>query len=170
MKPKRQRLVFISVALLALAGAAALGLSAVGETMTYFRSPSDIAENRSKPGEAIRLGGLVANGSVHKLNGGVTTGFVVTDNVNSVRVQYTGIVPDLFREGQGVVAEGKLDPNGVFIAKTVLARHDENYMPPEVVEALKASGQWQHAPEAAPKIPQYNPAAQQSVSTPAVGG
>jgi cytochrome c-type biogenesis protein CcmE len=150
MTPKRQRLVFVSVALVALAGATALGLSAVGDTMTYFRSPKDLKSGAVEAGDAFRLGGLVADGSVR--TEGTTLHFTVTDNIGSLKVRYTGIVPDLFREGQGVIAEGKLGADGVFVAETVLARHDENYMPPEVAKALKESGEWRPAPAAAPKV------------------
>lgn len=136
MKPKHQRLVLLGLALAALGGAAALGLSAIGDSATYFYAPSDVAAKAPAPGQAIRLGGLVAPGSVERLPDGLTMAFTVTDNAKTVPVRYTGIVPDLFREGQGVIAEGHFDGQGTFVASQVLAKHDENYMPPEVAGSL----------------------------------
>lgn len=136
MKPKHQRLVLLGLALTALGGAAALGLSAIGDSATYFYAPSDVAAKAPAPGQAIRLGGLVTPGSVERLPDGLTMAFTVTDNAKTVPVRYTGIVPDLFREGQGVIAEGHFDGQGTFVASQVLAKHDENYMPPEVAGSL----------------------------------
>jgi cytochrome c-type biogenesis protein CcmE len=138
MKRKHRRLVAVLVGLTALAGATALVLTAFQDNIMLFYSPSDLAEARS-----FRLGGLVEEGSVRQMNGGPTVEFRITDLAESVPVTYTGILPDLFREGQGVVAEGVLNGAGVFEAREVLAKHDETYMPPEVAEALKAAGQWQ---------------------------
>ena len=140
MKRKHKRLTFVGVALVLLAGAAALVLSAFEENIVFFMSPTDIAANKVSENQRFRLGGLVEEGSVDR-SGGETVTFKVTDITNSVAVTYTGILPDLFREAQGVVAEGRLK-NGVFVADEVLAKHDENYMPPEVADALKKSGQW----------------------------
>ena len=134
MKPKQQRLVLLLAALGALAGAGALAASALGETATYFYSPSDVLAKGVPPGEAIRLGGLVEVGSVRRE--GATIMFRITDNAEESTVRYTGIVPDLFREGQGVIAEGKFAADGAFVADSVLAKHDEKYMPPEVAGAL----------------------------------
>jgi cytochrome c-type biogenesis protein CcmE len=134
MKPKQQRLVLLLAALGALAGAGALAASALGETATYFYSPSDVLAKGVPPGQAIRLGGLVETGSVRRE--GATILFRITDNAEESTVRYTGIVPDLFREGQGVIAEGKFAADGAFIADSVLAKHDEKYMPPEVAGAL----------------------------------
>lgn len=117
-------------------------LSALDTKITFFYSPSDIVENSVAPGERFRLGGLVEKGSVIRTEG-TTIRFAVTDTARSVAVTYAGILPDLFREGQGVVTEGRLDENGVFKADIVLARHDENYMPKEVADALKRQGHWQ---------------------------
>lgn len=142
MRPKHRRLVLLGLALLALAGAAALVLTVLEDNIVFFRSPTDVAEKKVQTGRVIRLGGLVEKDSVRKLADGLTVTFKITDLANSVPVTYTGILPDLFREGQGVVAAGELRPDGVFAAREVLAKHDENYMPPEVVEALKKSGQW----------------------------
>ncbi len=136
LKPKHQRLVLLGAALLALGGASALALTALGSKATYFYAPSDVFAHAPGAGEAIRLGGLVQRGTVAKLADGVTVAFRVTDNARDVPVRYTGIVPDLFREGQGVIAEGRFDPGGTFIADTVLAKHDEKYMPPEVAGSL----------------------------------
>jgi cytochrome c-type biogenesis protein CcmE len=140
MKRKHKRLTFVGVALVLLAGAAALVLSAFEENIVFFMSPTDIAANKVSENQRFRLGGLVEEGSVDR-SGGETVIFNVTDITNSVAVTYTGILPDLFREAQGVVAEGRLK-NGVFVADEVLAKHDETYMPPEVADALKKSGQW----------------------------
>ncbi|MFB0951888.1 MAG: cytochrome c maturation protein CcmE [Rhodospirillales bacterium] len=140
MKRKHKRLTFVGVALVLLAGAAALVLSAFEENIVFFMSPTDIAANKVSENQRFRLGGLVEEGSVDR-SGRETVTFKVTDITNSVAVTYTGILPDLFREAQGVVAEGRLK-NGVFVADEVLAKHDETYMPPEVADALKKSGQW----------------------------
>ena len=136
MKPKHQRLVLLALALAAMAGALALGISALGSSATYFYAPSDVFAKAPAPGEAIRLGGLVQKGSVQRLPDGLTLAFRVTDNARDVPVRYTGIGPDLFREGQGVITEGHFDAQGTFIATSVLAKHDENYMPPEVEGSL----------------------------------
>ncbi|TFU01500.1 cytochrome c maturation protein CcmE [Polymorphobacter arshaanensis] len=136
MKPKHQRLVLLGLALAAMAGALALGISALGTSATYFYAPSDVFAHAPAPGEAIRLGGLVQKGSVQRLPDGLTLAFRVTDNARDVPVRYTGIVPDLFREGQGVITEGHFDAQGTFIATSVLAKHDEKYMPPEVAGSL----------------------------------
>ncbi|HEC14811.1 MAG TPA: cytochrome c maturation protein CcmE [Rhodospirillales bacterium] len=139
MKRKHKRLVFVSIALVLLAGAAGLMLMAYEENIVFFRSPTDIVEKAPVEGRRLRLGGLVEEGSLKK--DGTTVTFKVTDLSNTVPVTYTGILPDLFREGQGVVTEGRFQ-GGVFVASEVLAKHDENYMPPEVAEALKKSGKW----------------------------
>ena len=146
MKPKRKRLYIVGLALLFLGAAAALVLTAFEDNIVFFYSPTDLAEKNVGPGRTVRIGGLVADGSVVKSDATVT--FTVTDLNKSVDVAYTGILPDLFREGQGVVAEGRIGPDGRFTATEVLAKHDENYMPKEVADALKASGQWKHAEEA----------------------
>ncbi|MGB7405514.1 MAG: cytochrome c maturation protein CcmE [Pacificimonas sp.] len=137
MKPKHQRLVLASAAVAALIVAALLALPALREGAAYFYSPADLAAADVSPGEALRLGGLVERGSVMREDGGTVVRFSVTDNLDSVPVRYAGIVPDLFREGQGVIADGRLGPDGVFVADNLLAKHDENYMPPEVAEAIE---------------------------------
>ena len=143
MTPKKRRRLAFAAALLAagvvLAGAIIYEL---GQNTEYFRSPSDIVANKVSPGIAFRLGGLVEDKSVRHGNGADVT-FVVTDGKGTVPVQYTGVLPALFREGQGVVAQGALNAGGTFEATEVLAKHDEKYMPPEVVDALKRSGHWQ---------------------------
>ncbi len=143
MKRKHRRLVALLIGLTALAGAAALVLTAFQENIMLFYSPSDLAERPPQGVRSFRMGGLVEEGSLRRLDGGLTVEFRITDLAESVPVTYTGILPDLFREGQGVVAEGVLNGAGVFEAREVLAKHDETYMPPEVAEALKAAGQWQ---------------------------
>jgi cytochrome c-type biogenesis protein CcmE len=135
-------------ALVLLAGAAALALKALERNIVFFVTPTELAERPGKPGQHVRLGGLVADGSVKREQGSARVDFVVTDGAGQVSVVYEGILPDLFREGQGVVVEGAVGADGLFVAKRVLAKHDETYMPPEVAEALKRSGQWR--PEAKP--------------------
>lgn len=139
MTRKQKRLSIILGGLAILGIAAGLVLYALRDTIVFFYTPSEIAEKGVQPGQRIRLGGLVENNSVKKGLGTVTT-FVVTDTIKAMQVTYDGQLPDLFREGQGVVAEGTLDPSGVFLADTVLAKHDENYMPKEVMESLKEKG------------------------------
>ena len=141
MKRKHKRLTFVMIALGLLAFAAGLFLLAFQEEITYFHSPTDIVEKSPGPDQRLRLGGLVEEGSVEKVAGTAEVRFRITDNANSTPVTYVGILPDLFREGQGVVTEGRLI-DGVFVANEVLAKHDENYMPPEVADAIKQSGQW----------------------------
>jgi len=144
---KRQRLFIVLGGLAFLGLAAALVLTALEDNVVFFHSPSQVKEKRIPEGQRFRLGGLVQEGSITKAEGGTTTRFVVTDLSETVPVSFKGVLPDLFREGQGVVAEGKLDRAGVFVATEVLAKHDEQYMPPEVAEALKKSGQWKPADE-----------------------
>ena len=150
MTRKKRRLYMISLGMLFLAGAAALVLSALEENIVFFNSPSDIVEKNIPAGQRFRIGGLVEEGSVARDSNSDAGGmliFFVTDGVERVKVSYRGLLPDLFREGQGVVAEGKLNEEGVFEASNVLAKHDENYMPPEVADALKRSGTWREGEE-----------------------
>ncbi len=142
MKRKHRRLAFVAAAMAALGVAAALVLVAFEDSLVFFYSPSDLAEKDVPEGRRVRIGGLVEEGSVRRLADGLTVEFRVTDLAAAVPVIYTGVLPDLFREGQGVVTEGVLRADGVFKADGVLAKHDETYMPPEVAEALKRSGQW----------------------------
>ncbi len=140
MTRKRRRLYFVMLGLLGLGAGVALVLTALQDDIVFFFSPTEIAERRPSPDLRIRVGGLVEAGSV--VHQGEIIVFSVTDTAHSLKVSYTGLLPDLFREGQGVVAEGHVNADGMFIASNVLAKHDENYMPREVADALKASGQW----------------------------
>lgn len=142
MTRKQKRLSVILGGLGVLGVALGLVLYALRDTIVFFYTPSEIAEKGVQPGQRLRLGGLVEKGSVKK-EGGTTVQFVVTDTIKSMPVTFTGQLPDLFREGQGVVAEGKIDSAGNFVADTVLAKHDENYMPKEVADKLKEKGVWQ---------------------------
>jgi cytochrome c-type biogenesis protein CcmE len=139
MTRKQRRGVLIGVSVGVLMVAVGLVLYALRDSIVFFHTPSDIAEKHVAPGQRFRLGGLVAADSV-KRGEGAKVEFVVTDTLKNIPVTYEGVLPDLFREGQGVVAEGKLTPEGVFVADTVLAKHDETYMPPEVAKALEAKG------------------------------
>lgn len=139
MTRKQKRGLLIGAGVSVLAVAAILVMFALRDTIVFFQTPSDIAAQKVEPGQRFRLGGLVAEGSV-KRGSGTHVEFTVTDTAESVPVTYEGILPDLFREGQGVVTEGTLTAAGVFVADTVLAKHDENYMPPEVADALKKKG------------------------------
>ena len=147
MTRKRRRLYAVLAGLMMLGIAVALALTALRDSVVFFYSPSDLAAKDVAPGQRIRIGGLVAEGSVAKSQDGLTTRFTVTDMKAQVPVRYSGILPDLFREGQGVVVEGRMEPGGSFQASEVLAKHDENYMPPEVADALKRAGRWKHADE-----------------------
>ena len=142
MTRKQRRLILIGSALGVLAVAVALVLGALRQSIVFFNSPTDIIEQHAAAGSRIRVGGLVKPGSVER-GADLNIKFEVTDGKSDIPVTYHGIVPDLFREGQGVVVEGKLGPGGLFQADTVLAKHDERYMPREVVDALKKSGRWQ---------------------------
>lgn len=141
MKPRHKRLAMIAGGLGALALAAAFVLAAFRENLVFFYTPSQVAANEVPRGQAFRIGGMVVPGSVQRQPDGVTVQFVVTDTAKNVRVTYRGILPDLFREGKGVVTQGKLGGDGLFLASDVLAKHDENYMPPEAAEALKRAGE-----------------------------
>ncbi|WP_417667307.1 cytochrome c maturation protein CcmE [Roseibium sp.] len=142
MTRKQRRLTMIGSAGAVLAVAVGLILFALNDQIVFFQSPTDIAQKAIPPGQRIRLGGLVEEGTVVRSDDAHVS-FRVTDTVNSVAVSYQGILPDLFREGQGVVTEGMVGADGVFVADSVLAKHDENYVPKEVAEALKEQGVWQ---------------------------
>jgi cytochrome c-type biogenesis protein CcmE len=137
MKPRHKRIAMIAGGLAALAAAAAFVLAAFQENLVFFFSPSEVAANKVPEGRAFRIGGMVTPGSVKRQADGVTVQFAVTDTAKEVTVHYRGILPDLFREGKGVVTQGKLGPDGVFQASEVLAKHDENYMPPAAADAIK---------------------------------
>ena len=131
MKPKNQRLVLVVAAVIALFAAVLLAMWGLRNQASYFYTPADIAAGKAQQGQAVRLGGMVERGSIRRQPDGVTIRFTVTDGKARTPVVYRGIVPDLFREGSGAVAEGRIE-NGVFVADTILAKHDERYMPPEL--------------------------------------
>lgn len=141
MTRKQRRGVLIGTCLLVLGAAVGLVLYALGDSTSYYYIPSEVAQKRIEPGVRFRLGGFVEEGSVVR-GEGTSVRFAVTDKTNSMQVTYTGILPDLFREGQGTIAEGTLGPDGVFHADSVLAKHDETYMPPAVAAKLKEQGVW----------------------------
>jgi cytochrome c-type biogenesis protein CcmE len=141
MTPKRKRrLTLIVVLIVGVSSATALALYAFQKNMLYFYSPSQVYAGEAPQGHMFRVGGLVVDGSVKREANGLTVHFKLTDTAKTIPLVYTGLLPDLFREGQGIVASGTLGPNGVFHAQEVLAKHDENYMPPEVADALKEAG------------------------------
>jgi cytochrome c-type biogenesis protein CcmE len=131
MKPKNQRLVLVAAAIFAVLAAVLLAMWGLRERASYFYTPAEIAAGKAAEGQAVRLGGMVERGSIRRLPDGVTIRFAVTDGSARTPVLYRGIVPDLFREGSGAVAEGRLE-KGIFVADTILAKHDERYMPPEL--------------------------------------
>ena len=140
MKARHKRLGIVAVGLAALGLATALVLNALEGNLSYFFSPSEVADGKAPANHVFRLGGLVEAGSVKREQGDLTVTFVVTDMAQRVSVAYSGILPDLFAEGQGVIAQGKMGPDNVFVAEEVLAKHDETYMPPEVAAALESAG------------------------------
>lgn len=147
MTPRqKRRMAGVALILTGTAIAAALALGAFRDNMMFFYAPTQVAAGEAAEGQLIRLGGLVEDGSFHESSeDGLTVSFAITDTAHSIPVTYSGMLPDLFREGQGVVAHGRLDANGRFTAETVLARHDENYMAPEVAAALAAAGHTEFA-------------------------
>ncbi|MDB5369688.1 MAG: cytochrome c biosis protein CcmE [Roseomonas sp.] len=156
---KKRRMWMLALGLLGLGSATALTLTAFQDNLVFFLAPSEIAQKHPDPGRAFRLGGLVEAGSVTRAvsaDGRPEARFRVTDGPGTVTVTYTGVLPDLFREGQGVVTLGKLGPDGLFRASEVLARHDETYMPPEVAAALKRTGHWEPEKGAAPPASSWN--------------
>jgi cytochrome c-type biogenesis protein CcmE len=149
MKPRTKRAALIVGGLAVLAGAATLVLNAFNSNLVFFFSPTQVFADEAPRDRSFRIGGLVEEGSIQREPQGLTIRFAVTDRAQKIPVTYTGLLPDLFKEGKGVVAQGKLGPDGIFRADQVLAKHDENYMPPEAAEALKNA----------------KPGAQQSMST-----
>jgi cytochrome c-type biogenesis protein CcmE len=149
MTRKQRRGIMIGGGVVVLAIAGLLVLAALRDKIVFFHTPSDVQAGKVQPGQRFRLGGLVLEGSI-KRGQGTDVGFAITDKGSTIEVAYRGLLPDLFREGQGVVAEGRIEPGGLFRADTVLAKHDETYMPPEVAKALKEQGLWQHGKESAP--------------------
>lgn len=141
MTPKRkQRLILVCLMVVGVGAAAMIGLKAFNENISLFRSPSEVAAGDVTEGTRFRIGGMVVEDSVQRRTDNLDIKFQLTDRVHTVPVSFNGILPDLFREGQGIVAMGQLDDKGVFVASEVLAKHDENYMPPEVAEALEKAG------------------------------
>jgi len=145
MKPRHRRFAWILAGLIALSVATTLVLNAFRSNLVFFFTPSEVAQGKAPTGRVFRIGGLVGDGSVQRE--GTTVRFTVTDNVHTIAVTYTGILPDLFKEGRGVVAQGLILSDGSFQAREVLAKHDENYMPPEAAEALKRAGHPIGAPD-----------------------
>jgi cytochrome c-type biogenesis protein CcmE len=136
MKPRQQRMALIAGVLVGVVAAVGFGVQAFQQNLSYFFSPSDVAAGKAPSSRPFRLGGMVVNDSVQRQPGSLTIDFTVTDFANTVPVRYTGVLPDLFKEGKGVVVRGEVGADGRFIAQEVLAKHDENYMPPEVKGAL----------------------------------
>jgi cytochrome c-type biogenesis protein CcmE len=141
MKARHKRFALILAGLVGLGLVTALVLNAMKGSISYFFSPTDVAEGKAPPNHVFRLGGLVEKGSLKREGNSLTVHFTVTDTAKSIQVTYTGILPDLFQEGQGVIAQGKMGADGEFVADEVLAKHDENYMPPEVAKALEKAHQ-----------------------------
>lgn len=141
MTVRKRRMLLIGLLLLGVGGAAALVLMALNENMSLFFSPSQVMAGEAPKAHVFRVGGLVAEGSVQRPGEDLDVNFMITDGVNAIPISYTGILPDLFREGQGIVARGRLQQDGMFHAEEVLAKHDENYMPPEVQKALEKGQQ-----------------------------
>jgi cytochrome c-type biogenesis protein CcmE len=139
MKARQKRLLLVGLAIVGVGAAAAMALSALQSNISYFFSPTQVKANESPADHVFRLGGLVKEGSVQRQDDGLTVTFDVTDLAETVTVAYTGILPDLFKEGQGVVTKGRMGPDGRFVADEVLAKHDEEYMPPEVADTLKTA-------------------------------
>ena len=140
MTPRRRRMMLVGLIILGVAGATALALTAFQENLLYFYSPSDVSAGKAPNDKLFRLGGMVPEGSFQRESGSMEASFVLTDYAHNVTVRYSGVLPDLFREGQGIVARGRLIDDGTFIAEEVLAKHDENYMPPDVAAALRKQG------------------------------
>ena len=140
MTPRRQRMLVVGLVIAGVAGAVGLSLRAFQENLLFFYTPTQALAGEPPAGKKFRLGGLVQKGSVRRESGALEVKFDVTDNKDTVTVAYSGVLPDLFRDGQGVIAMGYLEPDGTFRAEEVLAKHDENYMPPEVAEALANQG------------------------------
>jgi cytochrome c-type biogenesis protein CcmE len=144
MKPRHKRLALVAGGIAVLGIAAALILNAFQSNLVFFYSPTQVAANEAPHNRSFRIGGLVEQGSVQRQPDGLTVRFVVTDTAKSIPVMYAGILPDLFKEGKGVVAQGKLEADGVFHASEVLAKHDENYMPPEAADAVEKARKAEH--------------------------
>ena len=149
MTPRRRRMVLVGLILLGVGAATAFALTAFQDNLLYYYPPADIVAGKAPTGRVFRLGGMVEEGSLKRETGSMEVRFIVTDFQKDVTVSYSGVLPDLFREGQGVITRGKLGSDGVFVAHEVLAKHDENYMPPEVAESLRKQHE-QKAPATTP--------------------
>lgn len=137
MTPRQRRMTLVALIVLGVGSAAAFALTAFQDNLLYFYSPSDVVSGKAPTDRVFRVGGMVPEGSFSRASGSLEAHFVLTDYAENVKVSYTGVLPDLFREGQGVIARGRMGADGVFVAEEVLAKHDENYMPPEVAKTLK---------------------------------
>ena len=153
MKHRHQRAAMIATGLSMLGGAAFLALNAFEKNLVFYFTPTQVAANEAPSGRTVRIGGLVEPGSVKRERDGVTVRFTVTDTAKAIPVTYRGMLPDLFREGKGVVSQGKLGPDGIFVAAEVLAKHDENYMPPEAADAIHKARVQAAADQAVPLPP-----------------
>lgn len=149
MTPRRRRMMLVGLIVLGVGAAVTFALTAFQDNLLYFYSPSDVYAGKAPKDRVFRVGGMVPEGSFNRAPGSLEAQFVLTDFAHNVKVSYTGVLPDLFREGQGIIARGRLGPEGVFIAEEVLAKHDENYMPPDVADSLKK----QHEKSAATTLP-----------------
>jgi cytochrome c-type biogenesis protein CcmE len=137
MTPRRRRMALVGLIVLGVSGAVALALTAFQENLLYYYTPTDVSAGKAPTDRVFRVGGMVPEGSFKRPPGSLEARFVLTDYENNVTVSYTGVLPDLFREGQGVIARGRLGGDGLFVAEEVLAKHDENYMPPDVADTLR---------------------------------
>ena len=144
MTPRRRRMMLVALIVLGVGCAVAFALSAFQNNLTYFYSPSDVAAGKAPTDRAFRVGGMVTKGSFQRPPNSLEAHFVLTDYAHDVKVSYTGVLPDLFREGQGIIARGRLNSEGEFVAEEVLAKHDENYMPPQVADSLKKQYEHEH--------------------------
>ncbi|PPR79441.1 MAG: Cytochrome c-type biogenesis protein CcmE [Alphaproteobacteria bacterium MarineAlpha2_Bin1] len=142
LKPKRRRLLFLLSGIFILGISLGLALLALNEQVDLFLTPTSLSKKTIEVNKRFKLGGLVKKNSIRRLEDGITTLFIITDNNMSIAAEFKGVLPNLFREGQGVVAEGKLNPQKIFIASKIFAKHDENYLPPEIADAIKKEGQW----------------------------
>jgi len=142
LKPKRRRLLFLLSGVSILGLSLGLALLALNEQVDLFLTPTSLYEKQIDNNKRFKIGGLVQKNSIEKIDDGITTTFIITDNNMSINAKYKGVLPNLFREGQGVVAEGKLNKQGTFVASKIFAKHDENYLPPEIADAIKKEGQW----------------------------
>ena len=149
MTPRRRRMMLVGLIVLGVGAAVAFALTAFQDNLLYFYSPSDVVAGKAPTDRVFRVGGMVPEGSFNRPTGSLEANFELTDFAHNVKVSYTGVLPDLFREGQGVIARGRMTSEGIFVAEEVLAKHDENYMPPEVADSLKK----QHQKPANPQQP-----------------